>query len=61
LASRFYNSLYYRTSRDKPLLHSAKVKASDKNVHLWYKHKFADVYAIDSLLPRMLYVNHPLF
>jgi len=28
------------------LINSSKVKASVKNVHLCYKHKLADVYAI---------------
>jgi len=28
------------------LIHSPKVTASDENVHFWYKHKLADVYAI---------------
>jgi len=29
------------------VINSPKVKASAANVHLWYKHKLADVYAID--------------
>jgi len=28
------------------LIHSAKVKVSDDNVHLWYNHKLTDVYTI---------------
>jgi len=47
------------------LMHSLKVKASDENIHLWYKHKLADDYAgasfiNDCLLQRMSRVNHPL-
>jgi len=49
------------------LIHSAKVNAGDENVHLGYKHKLADVYAIhgmsfinDCLLQRLSHVSHPL-
>jgi len=44
-----------------------RVKANTENVRVWYKHKFADVYAIhlcelQQWLPAaaMLHVNHPL-